>query len=99
MASNMLKINEEAMEAAKSGYNDCATRMRSLRDALKKSVDEIRTGWNSEGGKAFFEKFDDQWYKNFNDYIDVIEHMSENMTISKNKYQPLFDEADKLNLK
>lgn len=99
MASNMLKINEEAMETAKSGYNDCATRMRTLRDTLKQSVDEIRTGWNSEGGKAFFKKFDDQWYKNFNDYIDVIEHMSDNMTISKNKYQPLFDEADKLNLK
>ena len=99
MASIPLIINEEAMETAKSGYDDCASRMRTLRDKLKTAVDDIREGWDSDAGKAFFKKFDEQWYKNFNDYIAVIEHMSENMTKSKNKYQPLFDEADNLNLK
>lgn len=99
MASTPLKISQEAMETAKTGYDGCATRMKSLRDTLKNSVDDIRSGWDSDGGKAFFAKFDDEWYKNFNDYIAVIEHMSENMTKSKSKYQPLFDEADKLNLK
>lgn len=98
MASTPLKISEEAMESAKSGYDSCGERMKSLRDTLKSAVDEIRIGWDSDGGKAFFKKFDDEWYKNFNDYIAVIEHMSENMTKSKSKYQPLFAEADKLNL-
>lgn len=99
MASAPLKISEEAMDTAKSGYDRCAEKMKSLRDDLKSAVDEIRSGWDSDGGKAFFEKFDDEWYKNFNDYIAVIEHMSNNMQKSKSKYQPLFDEADKLNLK
>ncbi len=99
MASTPLKISEEAMETAKSGYNDCASRMKSLRNTLKNAVDDIRSGWDSDGGKAFFEKFDDEWYKNYNDYIAVIEHMSENLAKSKSKYQPLFSEADKLNLK
>ena len=99
MASTLFKISEEAMETAKSGYDSCAKRMKQLRGVLKTAVDEIRTCWDSDGGKAFFEKFDDEWDKNFNDYIAVIEHMSENMTKSKSKYQPLFDEADKINLK
>lgn len=99
MASAPLKISEEAMDTAESGYDRCAEKMKSLRDDLKSAVDEIRSGWDSDGGKAFFEKFDDEWYKNFNDYIAVIEHMSDNMQKSKSKYQPLFDEADKLNLK
>lgn len=99
MASNLLMINEEAMETAKSSYDSCALRMKTLRDNLKTAVDDIRTGWDSDGGKAFFEKFDNQWYKNFNDYIAVIEHMSDSMAKSKSKYQPLFEEADKISIK
>lgn len=99
MESTLLIISEEAMETAKSGYNDCAARMKTLRDTLKNAVDDIRSEWDSDGGKAFFKKFDDEWYKNFNDYIAVVEHMSENMTKSKSKYRPIFDEADKINLK
>ena len=90
MASARLKISEEAMDAAKSSYDDCVEKMKQLRKNLKKAVEEIRSGWDSDGGKA---------YKNFNDYIAVMEHMSENIQKAKNKYQPLFEEADKLKLK
>lgn len=93
-----LIISEEAMQIAKTGYDDCAERMKTLRNTLKNAVDEIRSGWDSEAGKAFFEKFDDEWLKNFDDYIAVIKHMSDNMTKAKNKYSPLFEEADKINL-
>ena len=99
MASARLKISEEAMDAAKSSYDDCVEKMKQLRKILKKAVEEIRSGWDSDGGKAFFKKFDDEWYKNFNDYIAVMEHMSENIQKAKNKYQPLFEEADKLELR
>ena len=99
MASARLKISEEAMDAAKSSYDDCVEKMKQLRKNLKKAVEEIRSGWDSDGGEAFFVKFDDEWYKNFNDYIAVMEHMSENIQKAKNKYQPLFEEADKLKLR
>lgn len=49
--------------------------------------------------RGLFEKFDNQWVKNFNDYIDVIGHMSDNMKISQNKYQTVFDEANKLSIR
>ena len=91
MASARLKISEEAMDAAKSSYDDCVEKMKQLRKNLKKAVEEIRSGWDSDGGK--------EWYKNFNDYIAVMEHMSENIQKAKNKYQPLFEEADKLELR
>ena len=95
----LLKIDKEAMKTAKRGYDDCVQRMTELQNTLKTAVDEIRSGWKSDGGKAFFEKFDDQWYKNFSDYIAVIGHMSDNMDIANQKYQEIFDEADKISLK
>lgn len=97
MAST-LKIDQDAMQSAKKEYDNCVTRMTSLRDNLKIAVDDIRAGWKSDGGKAFFEKFDDQWYKNFNDYIAVIGHMSDNMDRANGKYQEIFEYADKLSL-
>lgn len=99
MASSTLKISQEAMETARSNYSDCVSRMTTLRNNLQTAVDNIKSDWQTEAGKVFFQKFNDEWYKNFNDYIDVIDHMSDNMQKSKNKYQVIFDEADKLGIK
>lgn len=93
-----LIVSEEAMETARTGYLDCASRMTTLRDTLKTAVEDIRSGWKSDAGTAFFEKFDDEWLKNFNDYIAVIEHMGDNMSDAQKKYRPLFEDADKINL-
>ena len=96
--SNVLKIDQDALETAKSNYTNYAQQMEELRNRLKSAVEDTRGGWKSDGGDEFFKKFDDEWYKNFNDYIAVIDHMASNMQIAKSKYQSVFDEANKLNL-
>ena len=94
----MLYIDKEALEKAKNDYYSYAQQMRELRKSLVNAINEIRAGWRSDAGKAFFEKFDDEWDDNFLDYIEVLEHMSKNMEIAENKYQTVFDEADRLGL-
>lgn len=93
-----LIISEEAMNKAQENYLECATRMDSLKTKLQAAVEDIRSGWDSDAGKAFFEKFDDEWCKHLTDYTAVIKHMSENMEDSIRKYHPLFEDADKINL-
>lgn len=92
----MLYLDREALETAKNNYSSYAQRMKSLKEKLVKATEEVRGGWDSDAGKAFFEKFDDEWKKNFDDYTKVVEHMADNMNIAKNKYQAIFDQADKL---
>lgn len=92
------KVSEEAMINAGNEYSDYADRMETLQKTLKTAVEEIRGGWDSDGGKAFFEKFDDEWYKNFTDYINVIRHMASNVNNAKTKYEPLFEYAEKMKL-
>lgn len=96
--ANRLKISPEALISAKSKYDDCSQRMTTLRDSLKQAVSGLRGGWDSDGGKAFFEKFDNTWEKSFNDYIDVISHMAGQIQTSSDKYQEVIDEVSKLNL-
>lgn len=94
----MLYLDKDALDKAKTNYSTYAQDMKTLKTKLESAVDDIRSGWKSDAGDAFFKKFDDEWKKNFDDYINVINHMSCNMQIAKNKYQAVFDEADKLKL-
>lgn len=94
----MLYLDKDALDKAKTNYSTYAQDMTNLKTKLENAVNDIRNGWQSDAGDAFFTKFDDEWKKNFDDYINVINHMSSNMQIAKNKYQAVFDEADKLKL-
>ena len=92
----MLMFSEDALKRARDIYSDQAQEMRNLKAKLTTTVDDIRDGWNSSAGDEFFKKYDDQWMKNITDYIDVIQHMSDNMDIANNKYQIVYDYAEKI---
>lgn len=94
----MLKFSEEALSEAKATYSNLAQEMRDLKAKLTTAVDDIREGWNSSAGDEFFKKYDDEWIKNIDDYIDVIQHMSDNIDLANNKYRTVFDEAEKIKL-
>jgi WXG100 family type VII secretion target len=91
-------FSEEALKKARDIYNEQAQEMRNLKAKLTAAVDDIREGWNSSAGDEFFKKYDEQWIVNINDYIDVIQHMSDNMDIANNKYQTVYDYAEKIKL-
>lgn len=92
----MLMFSEEALKKARDIYSDQAQEMRNLKAKLTTTVNDIREGWNTSAGDEFFKKYDDQWMKNITDYIDVIQHMSDNMDIANNKYQTVYDYAEKI---
>ena len=94
----MLYLDKDALNMAKTNYSTYADDMDILKSTLETAVEDIRKDWKSDAGDAFFTKFDDEWKKNFDDYINVINHMSSNMQIAQNKYQAIFDEAEKLKL-
>lgn len=94
----MLYIDRDALSTAKSNYSTYATRMTTLKINLEKAVTDLRAGWKTDAGDAFFQKYDNEWVKNLTDYINVINHMSNNMKTATDKYQEVFDEADKLKL-
>ena len=74
----MLYLDKDALDKAKTNYSTYAQDMKTLKTKLESAVDDIRSGWKSDAGDAFFKKFDDEWKKNFDDYINV-------MTISYSK--------------
>lgn len=95
----MLKVNEESLKKAKATYQEQSQRMRDLKAKLSTAVSGIKEGWDSSAGDEFFKKYDNEWEKNITDYIEVIQHMSDNMNIADNKYQTVFDTAEIIKLR
>jgi len=94
----MFYIDSDALKKAKNDYMEYASQMKELKSKLEKAVDNLKTGWNTEAGKEFFKKYEDDWLNNLEDYIKVIEHMSDNMSIADNIYLTVFEEAKKVKL-
>lgn len=59
----MLYLDKEALDKAKTSYSTYAQDMTNLKTTLENAVNDIRSGWQSDAGDAFFTKFDDEWEK------------------------------------
>lgn len=91
-----LIIDQEQLQTAQSKYSEYAQEMEELRKTLKTAVDSIRDSWKSEAGDVFFSKFDEDWEKNVKDYVNVLNHMADNMSKANTLYQEVFDAAEAL---
>jgi WXG100 family type VII secretion target len=94
----MLKINEELLNKTKVTYQEQAQRMIDLKAKFSVAVEDIKDGWDTQAGDAFFEKYDNEWEKNITSYIEVIQNMSRNMQIADSKYQHVYETAQKIRL-
>jgi WXG100 family type VII secretion target len=93
-----LVVNDEIMKVTQEKYEELATAMEELKRDLTEAMNNIRAGWDSGAGDAFFAKYDDEWLRAVSDYTDVLRHMADNIKMAKNKYQEVFDCADGVKL-
>lgn len=73
--------------------------MIDLKAKLSVAVEDIKEGWDTQAGDAFFEKYGNEWDKNISNYIEVIQNMSRNMQIADSKYQSVYETAQIIRLK
>ena len=79
MAAKYLLYNTAKMETVKKTYKDCVKEMDDLQTKMQTMVDDIKEGWQSKAGDAFFTKYDDEWLKGFKQYREVLDHMADNL--------------------
>lgn len=93
-----LKYDTDKMKEVKKVYDNAVKNMEDIQATMKTMVDDVKEGWNSEAGDAFFEKYDEEWLKGFNQYKEVLSHMSENLNTAQGKYTEVSDLAKKTKL-
>lgn len=93
-----LKYDIEKMIEVKNAYVKAVEQMESIKTNMQNMVDEVKEGWDTEAGDAFFEKYDEEWLKGFNQYEEVLTHMSENLNTAQGKYTEITNLAKKTKL-
>ena len=93
-----LRYDTEIMESVKDVYKDCCEKMGNIKDKMQAMVVEVRSGWESEAGDAFFTKYNDVWLSGFTHYMEVLEHMAENLDSAIGRYSEITREANSLKL-
>ncbi len=93
-----LQYDTEKMTEVKQTYVDAVSKMTEIQKKMQKMVDSVKDGWDSDAGTAFFEKYDEEWLKGFNQYKEVLTHMSENLNTAEGKYTQITNLAKKTKL-
>ena len=93
MAADLLLDKDAFSKASKEMKAKCEE-LKTLRAEIKASFDQLRIDWDSDAGKKFFARFENDLIKNLDDYSKVFEYMSKNLSTSLQKYEEVFKAAD-----
>lgn len=85
-------LDEAAFQAAADEYAELTEDMKNLRQRISKLLDGLREGFDTPAGKVFFESCGSNLLQPLDDQLRVLQHVSDNLRNSKQKYQSVFEE-------
>lgn len=89
-----LYIDQDYLSDGSRALADKRDEMERLRSDIKTSFEQLRKEWDSEAGRLFFEKFEEDLLKNLDRYVIVFEYMSQNLSVASQKYDEVFKAVD-----
>ena len=90
-----LRLDKSAFDSASREMSNYSRDLEKLRSNIVSSFAQLKIDWDSEAGKAFFEKrLEQELLKNLDDHVVVFEHISNNITTASRKYDEVFRAAD-----
>ncbi|MCI8287288.1 MAG: hypothetical protein HFH89_06465 [Lachnospiraceae bacterium] len=87
-------IDSDAFAQASSVLTAKCQELENLRSNIEASFEQLKQDWDSDAGKAFFARFENDLLKNLEYHAKVFEHMSGNLTAASQKYEEVFRAAD-----
>lgn len=91
-----LYIDKDALESASTQLSGKCEELRTLKGNIEKSFEQLKKDWNTDAGKAFFKKFEENLLNSLDEYVTVFEYMSQNLSTASEQYDEVFRDADAL---
>lgn len=92
--NDVLMMDEEAFLQASKDMGIKCSELGQFRKDLTVSFAQLKKDWDSDAGKKFFERFENDLLNNLDKYALVFEHMSKNLSTASQKYEEVFRAAD-----
>jgi uncharacterized protein YukE len=89
-----LYLDQDAFERGKNDLKTKCEELRALRRDISASFDQLRQDWDSEAGREFFARFENDLLANLEKHSTVFEYMSTNLSTASYKYDEVFRAAD-----
>lgn len=89
-----LMLDQDAFSDASEKLKGKCEELRTLRSNIQASFEQLKKDWDSDAGRQFFARFENDLMKNLDDYSDVFEYMSNNLSTASQKYEEVFRAAD-----
>lgn len=89
-----LVIDQDALSKASSDMKKQCQELSELTNSIQNSFDQLKKEWDTDAGKEFFNRFENDLISNLKKYSTVFEHISENLSSSLIKYEEVFRDAD-----
>ncbi len=89
-----LMLDKDAFAQAARELKGKCEELKTLRSNIQASFEQLKKDWDSDAGKQFFDRFENDLLKNLEDYSKVFEHMSGNLSTASQKYEEVFRAAD-----
>ena len=68
--------------------------LEGLVTKIKASFEQLQIDWDSDAGKKFFDRFENDLISNLNKYAIVFRHINENLSTASGKYEEVFGVAE-----
>lgn len=92
-----LKVNLDVLGQTINVYTTEIDNIKDAKKAVKKALDNLKaSGWDSSASKTWFSLLDDEWLKNINFQIRVLERLRDNLEIAKGEYTDIYNEQEGL---
>ena len=92
-----LIVDFDVLQSAINTYNDEISNFRNAKTAISRSLSALRSsGWDSQASRVWFSLLDDEWLKNIEYQIRVLERLRDNMVIAKTEYEEVKNKQDAL---
>ncbi len=89
-----LYLDSETMALACRRLAAKSDALVELQKSITENFEGLRSDWDSKAGEIFFQRFEDDIYKNLEQYAKVLAYMTENLTTASTQYEEVFRAAD-----
>lgn len=92
-----LKVDIDVLDSTIKTYNTEISNLQQAKDTIKRSLTVLKSsGWNSNAGNAWFSLLDDEWLKNVDYQIRVLDQLRSNLVVARDEYIAVYNEQEAL---
>ncbi len=92
-----LRIDLDVLERTIQTYQTEIENIREAKTEISKALSSLKaSGWDSQASKVWFSLLDDEWLKNIEYQIRVLNRLCENLKIAETKYSSVEEELNRI---